>query len=134
MVFTLILVYIAFKFRIYEGGALLGWGLQGFLAILLLVLPYLAMCAWLSSMLDSAFGALAICLTAAGMPIIFVKIANAVAMNTDLSWLVRLLPWGWKYDLLAESPQTRLLAYGVMIGFTLLFLGLGLVTFSKRDL
>ncbi len=134
VVFVLIVFYIAFKFRIYPGGELVAWGLQGFLAILLLVLPYIAMCAWFSSMLDSAFGSLAVCLTAAGLPIIFLSLADKIAVSTDLSWLVRLIPWGWKYDLLAQDVGTRLLAYGVMLGFTALFLGLGFLTFSKRDL
>ena len=41
---------------------------------------------------------------------------------------------GLEVDLLAQDPGTRILAYGVMLGFTALFLGLGLLTFSKRDL
>lgn len=52
----------------------------------------------------------------------------------DLSWLQRLTPWGWKYELLSGKLQIRSMAYLAMAGFTGLFLWLGLRSFEKRDL
>jgi hypothetical protein len=129
----LLLLYIGLKFRVYPWGDMILWTLQGYVAIFLLVLPYVAMCAWLSSHLDSAFASLSVCLLATGFPIFFIKSADAMAA-VDLSWLMRLIPWGWKYELLDANLGARLFACGVMIGFTLLFLALGLRSFGKRDL
>jgi hypothetical protein len=87
----------------------------------------------MSGLLDSPFGSLSICLLLTGFPIIFVKMAN-VATRDAAPWLEKLLPWGWKYDLLSGEVGARLLAYVVMLGFTALFLSLGLRSFRKRDL
>ena len=85
-------------------------------------------------MLDSAFGSLALCFAAVVGSILIALMANAAARGVDLDWLWRVIPWGWKFDLLSGDVMTRLTAYGVMLGFTLLFLTLGLRTFTKRDL
>ena len=125
--------YVGFKFNIYPFLELTTWTLQGFVAILLICLPYAALCAWMSGLIDSPFGSLSICLLLTGFPILFFKMANA-ATHSKAGWLERLLPWGWKYDLLSGDLGTRLLAYAAMLGFTALFLGLGLRAFRKRDL
>lgn len=126
-------VYVGAKFNIYPALDLATWSVQGFVAILMLCLPYVAMCAWMSGLLDSAFGSLAICLLLTGFPILFLKLAN-FSTGGGNGWLERLVPWGWKYDLLSGSVGTRLLAYAVMLGFTAFFLAVGLRAFRKRDL
>ena len=132
-VILLLSLYIGLKFRIYPVGDMMGWSAQGFLAFLLLTLPYVAMCAWISGLFDSSFGSLALCLLMAGFPLALFKTADA-AIAADLEWLTRLLPWGWKADLLSGDPSTRLMACGMMLVFTGLFLFLGLTSFRKRDL
>ena len=134
MMVTILLVYVGVKFNIYPLGDLLGWGLQGYVALVLISVPYIALCAWISSMLDSAFGALALTLTLTGGSMLALKIANGLTPSMDFAWFDRLLPWGWKYELLSGDVGTRLLAYLVMIGFTGAFLLLGLRSFTKRDL
>lgn len=133
LLMVILVAYIGLKFNIYPAGDLLLWGLQGFVAFLFLALPFAAMCGWISSAIDSPFGALVICVLLIGFPMIFFTIANAT-MKGDAPWLDRLLPWGWKYDLLSGDVGTRLLAYGMMLAFTGLFLFLGLRHFRKRDL
>ena len=141
-VFTMAVValYLQFKVRIYSGLDIWAWSLQGFVAILALSLPYTALCAWFSAMLDSAFGALAIVLTVVGLSVLLLSVLQPMLVplfhmkSGDLSWLQRLTPWGWKYELLSGEITTRLLAYLAMLGFTALFLWLGLRTFEKRDL
>jgi hypothetical protein len=91
------------------------------------------MCAWISAAIDSPFGSLVLCMLLAGMPVAFLA-ALSSAINVDYGELIRVLPWGWKYDLLHGEIGTRLLAIGIMLAFTALFLLLGLRTFHKRDL
>ena len=134
LLMVLVLLYVGLKLRLYEVGDLLGSGAQGFLALMFLSLPYIALCGWISSMFDSAFAALAICVLLVGGPIVAFKMADAAASQTDLAWLELLLPWGWKYDLLSGDMGTRLTAYAVMLGFTALFFALGMRNFQRRDL
>ena len=129
-----LVTYIGVKLNVYPLGDLLGWGFQGYIALMCLATAYLALCSWISAMLDSAFGSLALCFAAAAGSLIVVKMADAVARGMDLAWLSKCIPWGWKFDLLSGDLPTRLTGYGVMLGFTLLFLTLGLRTFTKRDL
>jgi ABC-type transport system involved in multi-copper enzyme maturation permease subunit len=126
--------YIGIKLNVYPLAELLWWGFQGYVALLSIGLAYLALCSWISAMLDSAFGSLALCFAAVGGSILVVLMANAAARGANLDWLWRVIPWGWKFDLLSGDIGTRLVAYAAMLGFTLLFLALGLRTFTKRDL
>lgn len=130
---VIVLLYIGIKFRIYEGGALVVWGLQGFVAIVMLTVPYIAMCTWISCSMDSAFGALALCLVLTGGPLVLIRVLDA-SLAWDLAWLQRLIPWGWKYELLSGDVGTRITAYLVMLAFTAFFLFLAFRTFHKRDL
>ena len=133
LLMTIVLLYVGFKLKVYAAGALVGWGLQTTLALAVLALPYAAMCAWMSGMLDTPFGSLALCLLLAGFPILFFWMLD-VAVVGDLSWLTKILPWGWKYDLLSANVGERLLAFGVLLGMTGFFLWIGARAFQKRDL
>ena len=138
-VVLLIVLYIHFKFGIYPPGALLGWGLQGWFAMLLLSLPYLALCAWISGKVDSAFGSLAICLVVSGFSIFFlfflkVTLTTNLAIPKEyLTWLYRVIPWGWKYDTLHPSIITRASAVVAQLSFTALFMLFGIRSFNRRD-
>lgn len=133
-VMVLLLLYIGLKFQIYPAGDLAMWGLQGFIAFVMICLPYIAMCAWMSGLIDSPFGSLAICLLLTGFPILFLKMADVAVRGSDLEWLMKLLPWGWKYDLVSHDMGTRLVAYAAMIAFTAFFMFIGLRAFKNRDL
>ena len=130
---VVVVLYIGLKFNIYPAADLLLWSLHGYVAFLVLALPYVAMCAWISGGIDSPFGSLVLCMLAVGFPVMFLKLAN-MTMHGDVPWLERLIPWGWKYDLLAGDVGTRLVAYAVMLGFTAMFLAIGLRSFRRRDL
>lgn len=131
-VFALLVLYVQLKLRVYGWGETVWWGAQGYLAALLICLPYLALCAWGSAMLDSPFASLAVCFLLVGIPVLLVKTMKTAVPVLGDTW-ERLLPWGWKYDLLAPELGSRLAAYGMMLVFTALFLWLGARTFSKRD-
>ena len=126
-------LYIGFKFKIYGFGEMATWLTQGWVAAIFIVLPYLALSAWVSGLIDSPFGSLALCLLLTGFPVIFLKLVD-LAIKGDQGWLDRLTPWGWKYELLSGDVPTRLTAYGAMLAFTALFLFLGMRSFAKRDL
>jgi len=133
----LVFLYVQLKLGLYPTGRFATWSFQGFVAVLFLALPYVALCSWMSGMLDSAFASLSICLLVAGFPIVFLKIVEVgfrSQADLDLPWLVRILPWGWRYDLLSGDFATRMLGYSVMLAFTAAFLALGLRAFRKRDL
>ncbi|MFP6874275.1 MAG: hypothetical protein VCA55_12305 [Verrucomicrobiales bacterium] len=135
-----IILYVQFKVGVYPGMDLWLWGFQGLAAVFFLSLPYIALCAWISCLLDSAFGSLAICLLISGFSLVILymlKLVLVTSMKVDpesLGWLSQTLPWGWKYELLHGDPGVRMMAMLVMIAFTLAFLFLGLRHFQKRDL
>jgi len=133
LLFGVLLLFVGFKFGIYAWGPMTLWASQGLLACIALSLPYLAMSAWISSAIDSPFGSLTLCLLVTGFPILFLKLAD-VTVRGDQEWLMRLLPWGWKFELLSSSIATRLIAFGMMGVFTLFFLWVGLRNFHARDL
>jgi hypothetical protein len=133
VVVALILLYLGLKMQIYDAGALLAWGLQGYVALVLLALPHLALCAWVSAFIDSPFGSLVLCQLIIGVPLGLLAALGA-AVRVEFSTLARLLPWGWKYELLSGEVTPRLLAMGVMLVFTGFFLVIGLRTFHRRDL
>ena len=135
-----IVLYVQFKVGAYTGLGLWLWGFQGLIAIFFLSLPYTAICAWFSCMLDTPFGSLTICLLFTGFSLAFlyiIKMTLTGSMNVDsesLGWLFKTMPWGWKYELLHGSIGVRVSAILAMLGFTAAFLFLGLRHFNKRDL
>jgi len=130
---ALLLAYVGLKLQVYGWDALLAWGAQGYVAVLLLTLPYLALCSWISAAIDSPFGSLVLCLVVTGGPVAVLAGTSMVARFDFDTW-ARVLPWGWKYELLSGDAGTRLAAVGMMLVFTAFFFLLGLRTFHKRDL
>jgi hypothetical protein len=136
----LIILYVQFKVGAYPGMDLWLWGFQGLTAVFFLSLPYIALCAWISCMLDTPFGSLAICLLISGFSVVILyvlKLTLITSVKVDpesLGWLFKTVPWGWKYDLLHGALTVRLTAIMAMLGFTVGFLFLGLRHFQKRDL
>ncbi len=128
--------YMVLKLDIYPGIELVSWGAQGFIALWFVLLPHLAMMAWISALLDSALMAFTVGTAAVGLPVVLLKgVASAVetAGGASIAWLDRLQPWGWKFDLLSPSFGMRALAVFMMLLFTAAFLWLGLRSFQRRD-
>ncbi len=134
ILFLVMLVFVGLKFsKIYGFGNILAWVLQGYVACLVLSLPYLALCGWISSASGQSVASLVMCLLAVGIPIIGLKYLNG-QIPGDQAWLDRLLPWGWKYDSLSPDMMTRLVAVTVLLAMTAFFLFLGIRAFHRRDL
>lgn len=127
----LLVIYIQFKLGIYEGVDLWIWSMQGGLAYFMLCLPFVALCAWLSSSIDSPFGSLVLCLLIVGFPSILLKMFNHYM---DDGFLDKLWPTGWKFGMLHSSFGTVCVTGLVLVLFTVGFLWIGLRGFQKRDL
>ncbi|MCP4847376.1 MAG: hypothetical protein GY899_05445 [Verrucomicrobiaceae bacterium] len=135
-----IILYVQFKVGAYPGVELWSWGFQGLTAVFFLSLPYIALCAWISCLLDTPFGSLAICLLISGFSLVILYLLKLTLLTSttadpeSLAWLFKTVPWGWKYELLDGTPTVRVVAILAMLGFTAAFLFLGLRHFQKRDL
>lgn len=126
--------YLLFKVPIYSFTDLSTWAIQGIISYVFYALPYVALAAWISSCMRSAFSALAMTFLAALGPTLFLQIVKAIFSKFELDWLPRLMPWGWKFTMFSSDMSDRMMGYGAMIGFTAVFLLAGLITFRKRDL
>jgi len=133
-----VILYMYFAFRTDSFTALLTWGLQGWIATLLVSLPYICLCTWMSCLVDSPFVALFLCYLTVGFPIVILKIASwsvAKALRVEnLGWLERLTPWGWKYELLHPDWATAGIAAGMMLAFAGFVFLIAVWYFLRRDL
>jgi hypothetical protein len=132
---AVIVVYLAFRYDLYSVSGLATWGLYGWAALNLFSLPYLALCTWISTLMASPFGALAVAQIVVGIPIVLTKWAQLLMTGRmNLDWLDKLTPWGWKFDLFHPDLAKVGLAAAVMLGFFSLFTFLGARHFLRRDL
>lgn len=132
LLIAIITLYLGLKIRIYEWGSLMGWSLRGFMALVLVALPYVALCSWISGSIDSPFGSLVICTLVVGVVPLFAAIGSK-------SWepavyIKHVLPWGVQNYLLHSSAAYVLGTAAACLGYTVLFLFLGHRHFLKRDL
>ena len=105
--------------------------MQGGLAYFVLSLPFVAICAWISSNIDSPFGALVLCLLIVGFPAVLLKLFNP-AIGVD--FMHKLWPTGWNFGMLNSQFSVVVMTAIVLLLFTVGFLWLGLRGFQKRDL
>jgi ABC-type transport system involved in multi-copper enzyme maturation permease subunit len=124
--------YMAIKLPSYGAGALFGWAAYGVVALAVATLPYVALCAWMSSAIGSSFAALTIVsLIIGGVPLVamFGRLTHEAA-----DYVNYLLPWGFQMRLFHPEPlQVALAALGCALQ-TLLFGWLGYRNFTRRDL
>jgi ABC-type transport system involved in multi-copper enzyme maturation permease subunit len=130
--FVILALYMVVKIKVHSPGEMVLWLASGYVRILLLSLPYIAMCALVSCAIDSAFGSLTISLLVAYLFPLMVKFASA--QNEKVGYLQFLTPWGWKYWLFSPMGGRFFGGVAVMLAFTGIFLFLGNRYFSKRDL
>ena len=132
-----VVLYVQFKLDLYEASALWAWAFQGWIGLCIFAMPHLAICAWISGSTSGPFISFAIGTLAISFPLGMLAMTQSIMKtggNTDVGWILRLLPWGWKYELLEGDLGARLLAMLVMVGFTVVFLWIGYSRFRKRDL
>ena len=131
-----VIFYMYMAFRTDNLGDLLLWGLWGWVAILILSLPYICLCTWMSTIFDMPFATLVLCYLLVGFPIAFIKILKGMVLQGDreYDWLDRLTPFGWKYDLLHPDFGVAALAIGIMLVTAVFFFLLAVWHFLRRDL
>lgn len=127
-----ITLYLGLKIKIYPGGQLAAWGLHGFLALAILVVPYVALCSWFSASIDSPFLSLvSSSLVVSAVPLF----AFFAGMKWEAAaYLKYLLPSGVQNYLLHPDLSHSLGAAGACAGYTLVFLFFGYRHFANRDL
>lgn len=128
--------YFHLVMKAYPGIEIWSWGFQLLLAVLLLILPYLAICSWVSGALSGGFTSLVACFAACIGPYFLAWYCKMYVgkFDLDISWIMYLLPLGWKDDLVGPNLLHRIIAMLVMLLFTAIFLALGYRHFSRRDL
>jgi ABC-type transport system involved in multi-copper enzyme maturation permease subunit len=129
---AVIFLYLAFKADFYPAGKVALWLLQGYVALMLFALPYIALCAWFSATIDSPFACLVICELVALVVPAFVAIGSAIEKN--FKYIGYVMPWPLKYQLLHPNPLHFLGATAAMFAFTGLYIWLGMLIFQTRDL
>jgi ABC-type transport system involved in multi-copper enzyme maturation permease subunit len=132
ILFAILAVYMAVKINVHPPGDMILWTIQGYLRMMVFVLPYIAMCAWISAAIDSPFGSLAINLMFAYL--IPLMIGFGKNINEAVGYGQYITPWGFKYWLLQPAGGQFFLGILAMFGFTALFTFLGHTNFRKRDL
>ena len=124
--------YLGVKTRIYPAMELIGWSACGFLALAILMVPYIALCSLISASVDSPFLSLVLAkLAIAG--VLLLAIVGSIAWK-PAKYLLYALPWGWQSHLLHPSPSHWLGAVFACLVYTAVFLMLGYYRFEKRDI
>lgn len=132
LLFGIIALYMAVKIKVHPAGDMFMWAMQGYVRMMIFTAPYIAMCAWISSAMDSAFGSLAINLLIAFFAPAIIGVASSV--EKSIHYAQYITPWGYKYWLLEPIGPKFFAGLAAMAAFTALFLWLGHRNFKKRDL
>jgi hypothetical protein len=132
LVVAIVALYLGLKIQIYDGMAIAGWSLQGYLALVFLSMPYVAVCAWISAGNDSPMVSLVLCKLAIG-GVLLVAVLGQFAWE-PLYYVNYLLPWGIQNNLLAPDASTVALTAAACVGYTAVYVWLGARKFRTRDL
>lgn len=125
-------VYMGLKLPLYDWGSLLGWSFYGFLALVVVSLPYVALCSWISASIGGSFTSLTIVsLVIGGLPLL----ATIGRMTHEAAdYVLYVLPWGFQSRLFHPEPSQIAVA---VVGCLLqagLYGWLGHRKFCTRDL
>jgi len=124
--------YLGMKTRIYPAGALAGWAVHGFLALSLLMVPYIAVCSLISASVDSPFLSLVLAKGVIAGVLFFGLLGGF--MWKPAKYFTYALPWGWQSNLLGPAAIHWVGAAVGCLVYTVLFLMLGHYVFTRRDL
>ncbi len=132
VIIATITLYLGLRVRIYPAAALAVWAVHGFLALALLMVPYIAVCSIVSVSVDSPFLSLVVAKLIIGGVLLFAILGG---LKWEAAKYVKYaLPWGWQNHLLHPEPSHWLAAGVACLLYTVLFLMLGYARFETRDL
>lgn len=124
--------YLGVRTRIYPAAALTGWAVCGFLALSILMVPYIAVCSLISASVDSPFLSLVLAKVVI-TGVLFLAILGRFAWE-PAKYIKYALPWGWQCHLLHPAWLHWGSAVVGCLAYTAVFLILGYYRFMKRDL
>ncbi len=133
IIIATITFYLGVNIKIYPAGLLVAWALHGFLALAVLMLPYIALCSLISVSVDSPFVSLILAKLAIGGVWLFAVIGSHYLWKPTIH-LKYALPWGLQNHLLHPDLTHSLPAALACLGYMLVFLILGYHRFETRDL
>ena len=124
--------YLGARTRIYPAAALAAWAVCGFLALSILMVPYIAVCSMISASVDSPFLSIVLAkVVIAG--VLFLSVLGRFFWE-PAKYFKYALPWGWQCYLLHPDPLYWGGAVLLCLAYTMVFLLLGYYRFGKRDL
>jgi ABC-type transport system involved in multi-copper enzyme maturation permease subunit len=132
IIMAVTMVYLVVKAKFYPAGDVILWMLQGYVAMMIYALPWIALSAWMSAAIDSPFGALVLLQLMIGLFPALIWFGTSIESSVEYGRYIT--PWGFKYFLMHPNIGVYLGGVGAMLGFTALFTWLGLRLFQKRDL
>jgi len=133
IIIATITFYLGVNIKIYSAGALVWWALHGFLALSVLMLPYIALCSWLSVSVDSPFVSLIFAKLVIGGVLLFAVIGSYFVWKPAIH-LKYALPWALQNHLLHPQLSHSVGTALACLGYMLVFLVLGYYRFETRDL
>ena len=132
IIIATITFYLGMKTRLYPAPDLAIWAVQGFLALAILMVPYIAVCSLISASVNSPFLSLILAkVVIAG--VLLMAILGGFAWK-PAKYILYALPWGWQNNLLHPAPTHWLVAVFASLAYTAFFLTLGYIRFETRDL
>ncbi|MDT8301457.1 MAG: ABC transporter permease subunit [Sedimentisphaerales bacterium] len=132
IIIATITFYLGMKTRLYPAPDLTIWALQGFLALSILMVPYIAVCSLISASVNSPFLSLVLAkVIIAG--VLLTAILGSFAWK-PAKYILYALPWGWQNNLLHPALAHWLVAVFASLAYTAFFLALGYIRFETRDL
>ena len=127
-----IILYMGSKLPLYGWGPLFTWGLYGAAILIIVSLPYIALCSWFSAAIDSPMATLTVVsLVMGGVPMI--SLLGRVSWE-PLEYVNYLLPWSTQIYLSHSTMGYVAASTAACLVYTGLFLWLGHRHFTKRDL
>ena len=124
--------YLGVRTRIYPAMELIGWAAWGFVALAILMVPYIAVCSLISASVRSPFLSLVLAKVIIAGTLIL-ALAGSIAWK-PAKYLLYALPWGWQSQLLHPNVLHWGGAALACLAYTAVFLGAGYYHFRKRDL
>lgn len=124
--------YLGVRTRLYPAGALAGWAVCGFLAISILMVPYISVCSLITASVDSPFLSLVLAKVVIAGVLLLAVLGRFVW--EPAKYIKYALPWGWQCHLLHPEFLHWGGAVAACLAYTAVFLMLGYYRFAKRDL
>jgi ABC-type transport system involved in multi-copper enzyme maturation permease subunit len=134
LVVGIIAIYLSTNLSLYPGTVIWGWSLRCWLMLVIAAIPSVAVCSLISAGFASAFGSLALCniaFTAVPLVPLIITATTGAAWVKCLYWL---LPLPFEMQLFHHDIWHVVLATLGCLVYGLVYLGLGLWIFKRRDL